>query len=200
MAASFVTERRRAIDAPRARVDPVRRVASMAWRRVAPRPVECVHAATATLASTPRGHPHAAPQERALELPGLIGGEAGEKRLALNLPPPDLEEDTLMEKDEAPGRVLEGGGEGEAPSNADKRKFAEEQYERRSRRPRPRAKLGGRLSRRVVALCAATVAPPDAEDVLVKWTGLGYDEAVEHVCGPTCWRRVPIGKIWIAAS
>ena len=28
-----------------------------------------------------------------------------------------------------------------------------------------------------VALCAATVAPPDAEDVLVKWTGLGYDEA-----------------------
>ena len=26
-------------------------------------------------------------------------------------------------------------------------------------------------------VCAATVAPPDAEDVLVKWTGLGYDEA-----------------------
>ena len=45
-----------------------------------------------------------------LELPGLVGGEAGEKRLALNLPPPDLEEDTLMEKDEAPEDVLEAAG------------------------------------------------------------------------------------------
>ena len=75
-----------------------------------------VHAATATLASTPPGTPltRRPPQERVLELPGLIGGEAGEKRLALNLPPPDLEEDTLMEKDEAPEDVLEAaGGEGE---------------------------------------------------------------------------------------
>ena len=63
----------------------------------------------ATLASTPPPRPShfIRAQERVLELPGLVGGEAGEKRLALNLPPPDLEEDTLMEKDEAPEDVLE---------------------------------------------------------------------------------------------
>ena len=38
--------------------------------------------------------------ERVLELPGLLGGEAGDRRKALNLPPPDLEEDGVFENDD----------------------------------------------------------------------------------------------------
>ena len=126
--------------------------------------------------STPRPVPP--PQERVLELPGLVGGEAGERRLALNLPPPDLEEDGIMEKDEMPEELLAAaGGDGEAPSNADKRKFAEEQYERALKETEAQGEARRKAVADAVALCAATVAPPDAEDVLVKWTGLGYDEA-----------------------
>ena len=115
------------------------------------------------VAPPPRpGHPS---QERVLELPGLIGGEAGEQRLALHLPPPDLEEDGIMEKDEMPEELLEAaGGDGEAPSNADKRKFAEEQYERALKETEAQGEQRRKAVADAVALCAATVAPPDAED------------------------------------
>jgi chromodomain-helicase-DNA-binding protein 7 len=83
-----------------------------------------------------------------------------------------------MEKDEMPEELLEAaGGEGEALSNADKRKFAEEQYERALKETEAQGEARRKSVADAVALCAATVAPPDAEDVLVKWTGLGYDEA-----------------------
>ena len=71
---------------------------------------------------------------------------------------------------------LEAAG-GEALSNADKRKFAEEQYERALKETEAQGEARRKSVADAVALCAATVAPPDAEDVLVKWTGLGYDEA-----------------------
>ena len=81
-----------------------------------------------------------------------------------------------MEKDDTCEEQLEAAG-GEALSNADKRKFAEEQYERALKETGAQGEARRKAVADAVALCAATVAPPDAEDVLVKWTGLGYDEA-----------------------
>ena len=116
------------------------------------------------------------PQERVLELPGLVGGEAGEKRLALNLPPPDLEEDTLMEKDDNLEEQAAASGV-DLDDAAARRKFAAEQYESALKETEAQGEARRKAVADAVALCAATVAPPDAEDVLVKWTGLGYDEA-----------------------
>ena len=116
------------------------------------------------------------PQERVLELPGLVGGEAGERRLALNLPPPDLEEDGIMEKEENHEEQAAASGV-DLDDAAARRKFAAEQYESALKETEAQGEARRKAVADAVALCAATVAPPDAEDVLVKWTGLGYDEA-----------------------
>ena len=158
----------------------------MAWRRRTPPPRPSRRRR--------RRDPHGiCTQERVLELPGLVGGEAGEKRLALNLPPPDLEEDTLMEKDDAWEEQAAASGV-DLDDAAARRKFAAEQYESALKETEAQGEARRKSVADAVALWAATVAPPDAEDVLVKWTGRGYDEALERG-GPTCWRRVPIGKI-----
>ena len=60
---------------------------------------------------------------------------------------------------------------------AARRKFAAEQYESALKETEAQGEARRKAVADAVALCAATVAPPDAEDVLVKWTGLGYDEA-----------------------
>jgi hypothetical protein len=95
----------------------------------------------------------------------------------LNLPPPDLEEDGIMEGEENNYEEQAAASGVDLDDAAARRKFAAEQYESALKETEAQGEARRKSVADAVALCAATVAPPDAEDVLVKWTGLGYDEA-----------------------
>ena len=140
--------------------------------------------------STPRPSRVARTQERVLELPGLVGGEAGEKRLALNLPPPDLEEDTLMEKDDTCEEQLEAAG-GEALSNADKRKFAEEQYERALKETEAQGEARRKSCRGCGRVVCRDRRAARRRRRFGEVDGSGLRRSVVEKGGPTCWRRVP---------